>query len=89
MSFYYGVEIVMASAGYESLTGKLVKLLARLKSRDVSPDYTYYGIASPWLQVSISLPSRDQHLHISINFDSGNVITDAHVGFPYKFPQWQ
>ena len=38
-------------AGYESLTGKLVKLLERLKNREVSPDYTYYGIASPWLQV--------------------------------------
>ncbi|DBA96016.1 hypothetical protein WJX77_003113 [Trebouxia sp. C0004] len=37
--------------GYESLTGKLVKLLERLKNREVSPDYTYYGIASPWLQV--------------------------------------
>lgn len=40
-----------SSAGYESLTGKLVKLLERLKNREVSPDYTYYGIASPWLQV--------------------------------------
>lgn len=38
-------------AGYESLTSKLVKLLERLKNREVSPDYTYYGIASPWLQV--------------------------------------
>lgn len=37
-------------AGYESLTSKLVKLLERLKNREVSPDYTYYGIASPWLQ---------------------------------------
>lgn len=33
------------------MTGKLVKLLERLKNREVSPDYTYYGIASPWLQV--------------------------------------
>ena len=41
-----------STAGYESLTGKLVKLLERLKNREVSPDYTYYGIASPWLQVS-------------------------------------
>ena len=40
------------TAGYESLTGKLVKLLERLKNREVSPDYTYYGIASPWLQVN-------------------------------------
>ena len=41
----------MTFAGYESLTSKLVKLLERLKNREVSPDYTYYGIASPWLQV--------------------------------------
>lgn len=41
----------MMFAGYESLTSKLVKLLERLKNREVSPDYTYYGIASPWLQV--------------------------------------
>jgi len=37
--------------GYEGLAPRLVALLARLRSRDVSPDYTYYGIASPWLQV--------------------------------------
>lgn len=43
----------MIPAGYEALSGKLVKLLERLKNREVSPDYTYYGIASPWLQVFI------------------------------------
>lgn len=30
---------------------KLVAVLDRLKARDVSQDYTYYGLASPWLQV--------------------------------------
>lgn len=45
--------------GYESLTAKLVKLLERLKNREVSPDYTYYGIASPWLQVCIITGSRN------------------------------
>lgn len=48
-AFTVGVILV----GYESLTTKLVKLLERLKNREVSPDYTYYGIASPWLQVCI------------------------------------
>ena len=33
---------------------KVVKLLERLKNRDVPADYTYYGIASPWLQVRVS-----------------------------------
>ena len=44
-------ECAWVGTGYEGLTGKLVKLLERLKNREVSPDYTYYGIASPWLQV--------------------------------------
>ena len=30
---------------------KLVAVLDRLKAREVSQDYTYYGLASPWLQV--------------------------------------
>ncbi len=38
-------------AGYEGLLPKLVAILDRMKKRDVQPDYTYYGIASPWLQV--------------------------------------
>ena len=54
-------------AGYEGLTGKLVKLLERLKNREVSPDYTYYGIASPWLQVQTSPPVHGQATtHISL-----------------------
>lgn len=40
------------TAGYEQCHGKLLRLLERLVFlRDVTPDYTYYGIASPWLQV--------------------------------------
>lgn len=34
---------------------KVIKLLERLKNRDVPADYTYYGIASPWLQVRMQL----------------------------------
>ena len=30
---------------------KLVSVLDRLKAREVTQDYTYYGLASPWLQV--------------------------------------
>jgi hypothetical protein len=40
------------AAGYEQCQSKLLRLLDRLVHvRDVSPDYTYYGIPSPWLQV--------------------------------------
>jgi len=34
------------------LCAQIVRLLEKLRARDVSQDYTYYGIASPWLQVS-------------------------------------
>ena len=37
--------------GYEGLVPKLVRLLERLRNKDVTPDYAYYGIPSPWLQV--------------------------------------
>lgn len=30
---------------------RLVRVLARMRAREVGDDYTYYGIASPWLQV--------------------------------------
>jgi hypothetical protein len=30
---------------------RIVRVLERCKQRDVSQDYTYYGLASPWLQV--------------------------------------
>ena len=42
----------MRAAGYEQCQGKLLRLLERLVYlREITPDYTYYGIASPWLQV--------------------------------------
>lgn len=36
--------------GFESLVPRVVGLLARLIKKDVTPDYHYYGIPSPWLQ---------------------------------------
>ncbi|KAK9803215.1 hypothetical protein WJX73_004463 [Symbiochloris irregularis] len=36
--------------GYEGLVPRLVKLLEKLRNKDVTPDYAYYGIPSPWLQ---------------------------------------
>ncbi|PRW60941.1 AP-2 complex subunit alpha-1-like [Chlorella sorokiniana] len=37
--------------GYEACVPRIVAVLDRLKQRDVTQDYTYYGLASPWLQV--------------------------------------
>lgn len=39
------------TAGYEACVPRIVRVLERCKQRDVSQDYTYYGLASPWLQV--------------------------------------
>ena len=47
--FLYLIQVL--GAGYEGLLPKLVAILDRMKKREVQPDYTYYGIASPWLQV--------------------------------------
>lgn len=46
------------TAGYDQCQGKLLRLLERLVYlREVTADYTYYGIASPWLQVwTLTLP---------------------------------
>lgn len=42
----------VAAAGYEQCQAKLMRVLERLVYlREVTADYTYYGIASPWLQV--------------------------------------
>ena len=38
-------------AGYEACVPRIVRVLERCKQRDVTQDYTYYGLASPWLQV--------------------------------------
>ena len=40
-------------SGYECCIPRLVGILQRLRERDVSQDYTYYGIPSPWLQVKV------------------------------------
>jgi hypothetical protein len=45
----------MLAAGYEGSQSRLVKILERLtmqREREVPPEYLYYGIPSPWLQVS-------------------------------------
>lgn len=41
------------TAGYDLCQPRLLRILERCVSlRDMGPDYTYYGIASPWLHVS-------------------------------------
>jgi len=43
------------AAGYESCAPRVLHVLERLVAlRDITADYTYYGIASPWLQVTTS-----------------------------------
>lgn len=37
--------------GYTVLIPRIVRILDRLKNKEVPNDYTYYGIPSPWLQV--------------------------------------
>uniref|UniRef100_A0A1D2AG34 AP-2 complex subunit alpha n=2 Tax=Auxenochlorella protothecoides TaxID=3075 RepID=A0A1D2AG34_AUXPR len=37
--------------GYEACVPRLIAVLDRCKAREVPQDYTYYGLASPWLQV--------------------------------------
>jgi AP-2 complex subunit alpha len=37
--------------GFEPCVTPLVNILERMRNREVPQDYTYYGIASPWLQV--------------------------------------
>ena len=44
--------------GFESLVPRVVNLLARLIKKDVTPDYHYYGIPSPWLQVTTFTPPK-------------------------------
>lgn len=44
---------------YWSCLPKCVKILERLaRNQDIPQEYTYYGIPSPWLQVSDFFPSR-------------------------------
>ena len=52
------------AGGYEVCQGRLMRLLERLVFvREITPDYTYYGIASPWLQASIPDISQKVVLH--------------------------
>lgn len=47
-------RVLARAAGYEQCQGKLLRLLERLVYlREITPDYTYYGIASPWLQTKV------------------------------------
>ncbi len=42
------------AAGYETCQPKLLKILERLVFvKDITQDYTYYGIPSPWLQCKV------------------------------------
>lgn len=42
------------AAGYETCQPKLFKILERLVFvKDITQDYTYYGIPSPWLQCKV------------------------------------
>lgn len=42
------------AAGYEQCQPKLMRILERLVYlREITADYTYYGIASPWLQAKV------------------------------------
>ena len=44
--------VARSYVGFEALVPRVVALLARLMKKDVTPDYHYYGIPSPWLQAS-------------------------------------
>eukprot|EP00882_Tetradesmus_deserticola_P014382 GHRQ01015294.1.p1 GENE.GHRQ01015294.1~~GHRQ01015294.1.p1 ORF type:complete len:319 (+),score=190.26 GHRQ01015294.1:1468-2424(+) len=49
-----GICTRTGSAGYEQCQAKLMRILERLVHlREVSADYTYYGIGSPWLQAKV------------------------------------
>lgn len=39
--------------GFDPCVPRLIRILERLKARDVPQDYTYFGLSSPWLQVRI------------------------------------
>lgn len=44
--------VARSYVGFEALVPRVVTLLGRLMKKDVTPDYHYYGIPSPWLQVA-------------------------------------
>ena len=50
--------VARSYVGFEALVSRVVALLGRLMKKDVTPDYHYYGIPSPWLQVCRSPQPR-------------------------------
>jgi hypothetical protein len=47
-------SLLPTAAGYETCQPKLLKILERLVFvKDITQDYTYYGIPSPWLQCKV------------------------------------
>ena len=49
------------TAGFEPCQSRLIHILERLtssKERDLQPEYLYYGIPSPWLQVRFGVGVR-------------------------------
>lgn len=50
--------VARSYVGFEALVPRVVTLLGRLMKKDVTPDYHYYGIPSPWLQVQ---PCNHKH----------------------------
>ena len=49
-----GVAQRFGAGGYAAAAPRALRVLERLVAlREVPPDYTYYGIASPWLQVCV------------------------------------
>ncbi len=53
-------------SGYEACVPRIVQLLDRLKQRDVTQDYTYYGLASPWLQARPAASPRGHYALLNV-----------------------
>ena len=50
------LPVAPLAAGYEGAQPRLIKVLERLttlREKEVPPEYLYYGIPSPWLQVRV------------------------------------
>lgn len=70
-------------AGYENCVPKVIAIMDRLRSREVTPDYTYYQIPSPWLQVKCMRvlqyfpPPEDPELAKALGVTLRSIITGA------------
>lgn len=65
---------------YWSCLPKCVKVLERLgRNQDVPPEYTYYGIPSPWLQVLYQSSKLFHYYFVSVTKAGllGNVYPDT------------